>query len=81
MIDYLIGFKIGVGFFCAYLVMCLALNASGKILRSRDDSDPVNGRSSLEVLTDHKTGLQYLRSTSGLSPRLDVNGKQMRVES
>lgn len=44
----------------------------------RDDTDPKNGRSNLIVLTDAKTGLQYLSTAKGgLIPRLDADGKQI----
>jgi hypothetical protein len=44
----------------------------------RDDTDPAHGRSDLRILTDHKTGCQYLAgSKGGLTPRLDQSGKHM----
>lgn len=44
----------------------------------RDDTDPANGRSDMRILTDHKTGCQYLAgSRGGLTPRLDQNGNHM----
>lgn len=52
----------------------------------RDDSDKSkwgspDGRSDLKVVTDHKTHLQYLVTSSGtITPRLDASGKQMRAE-
>jgi len=47
-----------------------------------DDSDnkDTKTRSDLSVHTDHKTNLQYLsHPKGGLIPRLDKNGKHMRV--
>lgn len=44
----------------------------------RDDSDPANGRSGMDVLTDNLTGCQYLsRRNAGITPRLDKTGKQI----
>lgn len=47
-----------------------------------DDSDKGSwDRSGVGVVTDHKTGLQYLETwTGGLTPRLGVDGKQMREQ-
>jgi len=42
----------------------------------RDDSDPLGGRSGMMVLTDDKTGCQYLYR-GGLTPRMDAMGKQV----
>ena len=46
----------------------------------RDDSDPGQWgvRSGMSVRTDCLTGLQYLATTSGLTPRLSTDGKQIR---
>ena len=46
----------------------------------RDDSDPMFGRSGMNVLTDYKTQLQYLKSGAAITPRMDANGKQMRAD-
>ena len=44
----------------------------------RDDTDPPNGISGLNVFTDHLTGCQYLKAgLGGLTPRMDQNGKQI----
>lgn len=43
---------------------------------AKDDTDPPTGRSGLILLTDAKTGCQYL-SRGGLTPRLDASGKHM----
>lgn len=47
----------------------------------RDDTDPPGGRSGLTVLTDNRTGLQYIytRDGGGLTVRLDVDGKPLRT--
>ncbi|KRB22717.1 DUF6440 family protein [Mesorhizobium sp. Root172] len=42
----------------------------------KDDTDPPGARSGFSLLTDAGTGCQYL-AHSGLTPRLDANGKQM----
>ena len=47
----------------------------------KDDTDPEIGRSNLRVLTDHRTGCQYLKSQgSGLTPRLDADGHHICQE-
>lgn len=38
-------------------------------------------RSGLALHTDHLTGLQYFSSGSGLTPRLDKNGNQIRIKN
>lgn len=45
-----------------------------------DDSDKsARKRSDMKIYTDYKTGLQYLGSSKGgLTPRLNVDGTQMR---
>lgn len=43
---------------------------------ARDDTDPPDGRSGMLLLTDHKTGCQYLYRGS-LTPRMDEHGKQI----
>lgn len=49
--------------------------------RGRDDTDGPKERSNMRLHTDHKTGLQYLSAPGGgLTPRLAVDGKQMRIE-
>lgn len=49
----------------------------------RDDSDPATGRrSGLIILTDHRTGLQYLKaSRSGsLIPRFGADGEHLKEQ-
>lgn len=60
----------------AVLVM-LVLEVCGVDFTARDATDPPNGRSGLELLTDHGTGCQYLRRYGDLTPRLGVDGKQI----
>lgn len=45
-----------------------------------DDTDESNfRRSGLKIYTDNLTGLQYLSTANGgLTPRLDINNKQLR---
>lgn len=45
----------------------------------RDDTDPPNGVSGLNIYIDAKTNCQYLGQgvDGGLTPRLERNGKQM----
>jgi preprotein translocase subunit SecG len=78
---------IGLKNFTMWLAMLFAIGAiiSFFVTRytdiGRDDSDTNTDRSNMRVLTDHKTGLQYLAVCSGgITPRLDENGKQIRIE-
>lgn len=65
----------------AALAVVLAGCSGSVSFGERDDSDSATERSGMNVLTDHKTGLQYLESTNGgLTPRLDEEGKQMKAE-
>lgn len=69
-----------------YVVVTVLLSGVNYVLGTytdigRDDSDPPSGRSDMKILTDHKTGCQYLMAAhGGLTPRLDENGKQMCVK-
>lgn len=53
------------------------------IFNQPDDSDKsFFSRSGMSIYTDYKTGLQYMKGGifGGLTPRMDENGKQMRVK-
>lgn len=68
-------FCLGLGAAFFVVVMVSALLSSNP----RDDSDPPGGRSGVKAITDHRSGLQYLRGPGGgITPRLDVSGQQMR---
>lgn len=68
------GLGLGTAFFVVIVVMALL---SGGM--ARDDSDPPKGRSGVAVITDHRTGLQYLRAPGGgLTPRLGMDGQQIK---
>jgi len=47
-----------------------------------DTDDYVNKRrSGLILYTDHRTGLQYVGGIfGGVTPRVDINGEQMRIQ-
>lgn len=61
--------------FIAYWLFCTIVYGTG-----RDDTDAPGRRSRLVLYTDAKTGLQYVGVPfGGLTPRLDVDGKQMRA--
>lgn len=62
------GLMIGIGI---SLICMLILLPS-----AHDDTDPVDGRSGMMLLTDSGTGCQYLYRGS-LTPRMDANGKQI----
>lgn len=43
-----------------------------------DDCDSPIGRCGMKPMTDHRTGCQYLATSSGgLTPRLDADGRQI----
>jgi len=42
-----------------------------------DDSDPPGQRSGMVVLTDHRTGCQYLGYIAGIVPRVDAAGRHV----
>lgn len=45
---------------------------------SKDNTDPTDGVSGMELYTDARTGCQYLGTGfSALTPRLDSDGKQI----
>jgi len=59
-------------------MLVLSLASRSEILNPRDDTDPPLSRSGLKVLTDNKTGLQYLKcSGGGLVQRMGTDGKQL----
>ena len=61
-----------------WIVMVLGAFMSLVVPSPRDDTDPANGRSSLTVLTDCRTGRQYLAAQrGGVYPRLDSEGRQI----
>lgn len=51
------------------------------VLKTDDTDKDILNRSGLTLYTDYGTGLQYLSTgRCKLRPRLDANGKQMRVK-
>jgi hypothetical protein len=62
-------------------LLILVLVSPIRLPSARDDTDPPGARSGLGLLTDHKTGLQYLSTArGGVTPRLDPDGKHMKAE-
>lgn len=60
----------------------VALIALEIVFNRPDDSDKsFFKRSGMSVYTDYKTGLQYVKGGffGGTTPRLDENGKQVRI--
>ena len=45
--------------------------------RPHDDTDQANQRSGMALHVDALTGCQYLRYSSGLTPRMGRDGKQI----
>lgn len=72
-----VGLQFGFGLLAGlYIALVLIGLLSGN---PKDDSDPPDGRSGVEVITDHKTGLQYLKAPGGgLVRRIGLHGNQMR---
>ena len=70
-----------IGVFVSLLIALLiawAVNAGSGGPLDATDNHTTGGRSGLRILIDHGTGCQYLRtSSSGITPRLDANGKPM----
>lgn len=73
------GMQFGLGLGAAFFIVGMVAALFGGSLSSKDDSDPPSGRSGVAVVTDHKTGLQYLKAPGGgVTPRLTVDGEHMR---
>ena len=68
----------------AILAICLWITATSMVeewTTPRDDCDSPSERCGMKVLTDHKTGLQYLKAPGGgITPRLTVAGDHMRED-
>lgn len=47
----------------------------------RDDTDGPKTRSGLVILTDHRTGVQYVSSQFGMAVRVDANGRPVTVRA
>jgi hypothetical protein len=79
--DALVKFAIWLSmwFGIAIAISCIATNLFGI---GTDDSDlDKSHRSGVRVVTDYKTGLQYLEtSKGGITPRLDAKGNQVSVK-
>ncbi len=70
---WMFGLGLAMAFYTTVVIIGLAAPSS------KDDSDPLNGRSGVAVVTDYKTGLQYLKAPGGgVTPRLTVDGEHMR---
>lgn len=78
------GFNFAIGLLNYVWMALIALIAAVGIMNffnlAMDDSD-FDGfnRSGVEVVTDYKTGWQYLKSSGGIIPRLDADGKHLKV--
>lgn len=69
-----------------FVLYCRALAITGLVwfvieafdLRPHDATDPVDGRSGMELLRDAGTGCEYLAApVGGLSPRMSSTGEHM----
>jgi hypothetical protein len=68
------GFEYGLG-------LLVAATAAVCILQCLPYLSPINGtdkdfwhRSGVEIVTDYRTGVQYLKTASGITPRIDRDG-------
>ena len=59
-----------------WFVMAVAVGLYWVLPIGKDDTDPSYGRSGFRLLTDARTGCQYL-SADGLTPRLDADGHHL----
>ncbi|MGJ8513117.1 DUF6440 family protein [Carnimonas bestiolae] len=51
------------------------------LFNHHDSTDELGSRSGVKIVTDAKTGMQYLRTSGGgITPRVDADGKQLRTE-
>jgi hypothetical protein len=66
-------------FVMSVIVLIVVVTVLGMRVESpRDNSDPLGGRSNMNVLTDALTGCQYLETRKGgITPRMDANNKQV----
>lgn len=76
---FLLGFEFTIGALLAFFLVMGASQLISAWITPYDDCDGNGERCGMRVLTDHRTGLQYLQGQEGgLIPRLDVNGQQIR---
>ena len=62
----------------AVLVSIVIVAAISQHRPPRDNSDPIGGRSNMQVLTDALTGCQYLATAQGgITPRWTRDGEQV----
>ena len=61
---------------CALSILALGVAVYTRPRPPYDSTDPVGGRSGFTVLTDTKTGCEYLYKNGGLVPRQKPNGSQ-----
>lgn len=75
------GFQATLGGMGAICMIVALAGIAGPLLIAPDSTDISRfDRSGLSILTDHKTGLQYLKSGFALTPRMGLDGKQMKGE-
>ena len=73
------GFHFGAGVTLAVFTLLSAASLVSGLITPHDTCDGPDQRCGMRVLTDHKTGLQYLETPGGgLYPRMTVDGEQMR---
>lgn len=60
------------------IILALLLTPISNRLRDTDATDAAQDkRSGFSLMTDYGTGCQYLKTGSGLTPRLDATGHQI----
>lgn len=76
-----VGFHFCMGALLALSVFAMVGSAISFVLHAPDDCDKGwFSRCDMRVLTDNHTGLQYLSTKHGLSPRMGNDGKQLAVQ-
>lgn len=66
----------------SWLIVGACLAAIFGALFGKDDTDPPDGRSGLRLMTDARTGCQYLAMPlGGITPRRDGEGKHVGCRS
>lgn len=77
-IEFWDGFRFAWGAFC-FLGLALILSQTQEYFwpHAFDDSDAPPARSGLRIKTDNLTGCQYLVTMTGITPRVNRDGKQV----
>lgn len=70
------------GAMASFGLFVIISGVGGALLYPIDDSDKSRfDRSGFRIYTDHKTSLQYISSGGCLTPRLDIDGNQIKEKN